>query len=73
VKFRLNRKQSLIFTSIYVLITLGGRFYLEEFLQGYYLISIGIGLYFVLLYWALWKKKFINFDDENTTEESGNA
>ncbi|KAA3612482.1 MAG: hypothetical protein D8M58_20165 [Calditrichaeota bacterium] len=62
---KLNKKQSAIFTAIYVLITLGFRFYIEPLLGGHYLISIGIGLYFILLYWVLLKKRFLNFQNGN--------
>jgi len=58
---RLNKKQSVIFTAIYAFLTLGMRFFLEPYLAGYYLISIGIGLYFILLFWVLLHKKFLNF------------
>lgn len=62
---RLNKKQSVIFTVFYVFVTLIVRFYIEPYLAGHYLISIGIGLYFVLLYWVLLHKKFLNFREEN--------
>ncbi len=61
MKLRLNRTQSIIFTVCYIAITLAIRFILEPFLLGYYLISVGIGLYFILLLWVLWYKKIINF------------
>ena len=65
MRLRLNKKQSVVFTVIYVLITLLLRFYIEPYLAGYYLISIGIGLYFILFYWVLLHKKFLNFREEN--------
>jgi len=63
---RLNKKQSVIFTVIYVALTLILRFFIEPYLAGHYLISIGIGLYFVLLYWLLLNKKFLNFREEKS-------
>ncbi|KAA3619515.1 MAG: hypothetical protein DWQ05_01980 [Calditrichaeota bacterium] len=57
----MNRKQSIIFTVIYLALTLAVRFILEPYLLGYYLISVGIGLYFILILWALWHKKVLNF------------
>lgn len=65
MKIRLNKKQSVIFTVFYVFVTMVVRFLIEPYLVGYYLISIGIGLYFVLLYWVLLHKKFLNFREEN--------
>ena len=67
MKFRLNKKQSVIFTAIYVFVTLALRFYIEDYLLGHYFISIGIGLYFVLLYWILLNRKILNF--RNPEEE----
>lgn len=61
MKYRMNRKQSIIFTVIYLALTLAVRFILEPYLLGYYLISVGIGLYFILILWALWHKKVLNF------------
>lgn len=61
MKFRLNRIQSIIFTVIYLAVTLLLRLFLEPYLMGYYFISIGIGLYFILLLWVLWHKKVLNF------------
>lgn len=61
MKFRMNRTQSIVFTAIYLGITLAIRFVLEPYLLGYYLISVGIGLYFILLLWVLWHKKILNF------------
>lgn len=62
MKIRLNRKQSIIFTAIYGLITLFWRFSIELQLQGRYMLSLAIGLFFVIIYWILWKKKIVNFD-----------
>lgn len=58
---RLNRKYSIIFTMVYFTLTLLGRFYVEPYLAGHYWISIGIGVYFLLVFWVLVKKKFLNF------------
>jgi len=57
----MNRTQSIVFTVCYLAITLAIRFILEPYLLGYYLISVGIGLYFILLIWVLWHKKILNF------------
>ncbi len=67
---RLNKKQSVIFTAIYAFITLSLRFYIEPYLVGHYLISIGIGLYFILLYWVLLHKKFLNFREERESAKA---
>ncbi|MCB9057035.1 MAG: hypothetical protein H6627_00595 [Calditrichae bacterium] len=65
MRLRLNKKQSVVFTVFYVFVTMVLRFLLEPYLAGYYLISIGIGLYFVLLYWVLLHKKILNFREED--------
>ena len=65
MRLRLNKKQSVVFTVFYVFVTMVLRFLLEPYLAGYYLISIGIGLYFVLLYWVLLHKKILNFHEED--------
>lgn len=69
---RLNKKQSVIFTVVFFVVTMLGRFYIEPYLAGQYWISIAIGLYFVLIYWLLIKKKFLNFRDEGDSEETEN-
>jgi hypothetical protein len=38
--------------------------------MGRYWISIGIGLYFVLIYWLLVHKKILNFQDKAETGEA---
>jgi Flp pilus assembly protein TadB len=61
---KLNRNQSIVFTVVYFVITLLLRFMIEPYLMGYYWISIGIGLYFILLYWVLYQKQFLNFKED---------
>ncbi len=70
---RLNRKQSIIFSVFYFVFTLILRFVLEPYLLGYYWISIGIGLYFILLFWLLYHKKFLNFHAEADANEGKTA
>lgn len=69
---RLNKKQSVIFTVVFFVITILGRFYIEPYLGGRYWISIGIGLYFILVFWLLVKKKVLNFRDETEAGETEN-
>jgi len=68
----LNKKQSVVFTVVFFAVTILGRFYIEPYLAGRYWISIGIGLYFVLVFWLLVKKKFLNFRDESEAGETKN-
>ena len=69
MRLRLGKRGSVIFTVVYFVVTLLGRFYIEPYLMGHYWISIFIGLYFVALYWVLIKKKFLNFREESDTAE----
>ncbi len=73
MKIRMNRKQSIVFTAVYGGITLFWRFMIEPQLMGHYAISIGIGLFFVLVYYLLWKNKIVNFDHENHSEKGSGA
>ncbi|HQU71432.1 MAG TPA: hypothetical protein PKV71_04015 [Calditrichia bacterium] len=73
MRLRLNRKKSIVFTVVYILITLLARFMIEPYLMGNMWISIGIGLYFVLVWWVFYHKKILNFDEENPEENPGNA
>ena len=63
MRFRLNRRQSITFTVVYILVTLVIRFAVEPYLMGNWWISIAIGLYFVVVYWALYKKGILRFSE----------
>jgi hypothetical protein len=48
-----------LFIALYVLATLGLRFYLEPQLQGNFLLSVAIGAFALLFLWALIKAKIL--------------
>lgn len=56
---QLNARLSDIFIAIYLLITLGIRFYLEPQLQGNAAVSMVLGGLALLFLWALIKSKFL--------------
>ena len=58
-RFSLGGAASDWFIAIYLTITLGLRFVLEPQLQGYYIISIGLGAFALLFLWALVKSKVL--------------
>ncbi len=58
-RFSLGPKASDWFIAVYLTITLGLRFILEPQLQGYYIISLGLGLFALLFLWALIKSKIL--------------
>lgn len=60
MKLRLNPLASDIFIAIYIVITLLGRFYIEPMLSGNFLVSIFLGLFALVVIWALVKLKFLN-------------
>ena len=60
MKLKLGPMASDIFIAIYIVITLLGRFYIEPFFRGHFLISIFIGLFALLILWVLVKLKFLN-------------
>ncbi len=49
-----------VFICIYLTGTLVLRFALESQIQGYYLISVGLGAFGLLFLWALIKSKILN-------------
>ena len=56
----LSSKTSDIFISIYIVLTLISRTFIEMFLPSNYLLSIFIGLFLLLVLWVLVKIKFLN-------------
>ena len=60
MKSKLSNKASDIFITIYILLTLTGRIYIEPLLKGYFLISLFIGIAALLIIWILVKIKFLN-------------
>ena len=60
MKIQLGRKLSDLFVTLYVMITLLLRFYLEPQLNGHFLASVGIGAFALLFLWALSKSNIIN-------------
>lgn len=58
-RFSLGPAASDWFIAVYLTITLGLRFILEPQLQGYYIISLGLGLFALLFLWALIKSKIL--------------
>lgn len=60
MKLQLGKKTSDFVVVLYVLATLLVRFWLEPYINGHYWVSILIGLYGLLLLWALVKSKFLN-------------
>jgi hypothetical protein len=60
MRLRLSPIASDIFITLFVMGTLFWRFTFESQLQGYFLISLGIGGFFLLILWALVKVKFLN-------------
>ncbi|MEL6660871.1 MAG: hypothetical protein AAFY48_04435 [Bacteroidota bacterium] len=58
-RFSLSPAASDWFIAIYLTITLGLRFFLEPQLQGFYLISLGLGAFALLFLWALIKSKML--------------
>ncbi len=59
MKFGLGPKLSDLFVVFYVMITLFIRFQIEPDLHGNFIISILLGLFFLLFLWALVKSKVI--------------
>lgn len=59
-RFQLGPLASDLFITCYLVATLGLRFWLEDQLLGYYLISIGMGAFGLLFLWALIKSKWLN-------------
>lgn len=60
MKLQLGHIASDIFITIYVLVTLFGRIYIEPYLKGNFLISIFLGIFALLILWVLVKIKFLN-------------
>ncbi len=60
IKLRLNPLLSDLFIAIYLLTTLGIRFYLEPQLQQHPAASIGVGVFALFFLWALVKGGFLN-------------
>ena len=58
-RFSLSPAASDWFITIYLTITLALRFILEPQLQGFYLISLGLGAFALLFLWALIKSKML--------------
>jgi hypothetical protein len=58
---QLGRTGSIIFSAVYIAVTLGARFYFEPQLHGFYIISIGIGIFMLVFLWALYYIRFLNF------------
>ncbi|MEM9920551.1 MAG: hypothetical protein AAF990_20805 [Bacteroidota bacterium] len=59
MKLQLGHIASDIFVTIYVMLTLIGRIYIEPQLAGNFFISIAIGAFLLLFLWALVKSKFL--------------
>ncbi len=57
---QLGSKISNIFVVLYLLATLWLRFVLEPQLQGHILASVGLGLFALLILWALIKSRILN-------------
>jgi len=60
MKSLLGRKTSDWFVTIYVILTLWARWYLEPQLQGNFVISVGLGVLALLFLWALAQSRIIN-------------
>ncbi|MEZ4950142.1 MAG: hypothetical protein R2769_03645 [Saprospiraceae bacterium] len=60
MRLRLSPVASDLFITVFVMATLYWRFTFESDIQGYFLISMGIGAFFLLFLWALVKVKFLN-------------
>lgn len=58
-RFSLGPAASDWFIAIYLTITLALRFILEPQLQGFYLVSLGLGAFALLFLWALIKSKVL--------------
>ncbi len=59
VRFSLGSAASDWFIAVYLTVTLGLRFILEPQLQGFYLLSLGLGAFALLFLWALIKSKIL--------------
>ena len=57
---KLNSKTSDIFISIYIVLTLLSRIFIEMLLPSNYVVSIFIGLFLILILWVFVKIKFLN-------------
>ena len=55
----LGKSMSNVVVVLYVALTLFVRFYFQPQLGGYYMISMGIGLFSLLFLWAIIKSKLI--------------
>jgi len=60
MKFKIGRKASDLLISLYIIITLALRLYLEPQLNGHYFISVAIGAFGLLFLWALVKSGLLN-------------
>ncbi len=68
----MNKVTSRIFVVLYIIATLVWRFLFEAQLVGNALISMGIGVFFLLFLWAMIKSKFLN-PQWSWFEQSGNS
>ncbi|MEM1000988.1 MAG: hypothetical protein AAGN35_28295 [Bacteroidota bacterium] len=62
MKTVLSPRQSAIFTVLYLLGTLLGRFFLEPALGGAAWVSLALGAFCLVFLWALKRVRFLNFD-----------
>ncbi len=60
MKLQLGHIASDIFVTIYIMLTLFGRIYIEPQLSGNVILSMAIGAFLLLFLWALVKSKIIN-------------
>lgn len=60
MKIRLGNKASDIFITIYVIITLASRIYIDSIFNGDFLSSLFLGFLTLFILWGLIKIKFLN-------------
>ncbi len=60
MKYKLGNRTSDILITIYAIITVFGRIYIESLFQITYLSSLFMGLFTLFVLWALIKIKFLN-------------
>ena len=60
MKYKLGNRTSDIVITIYAIITIFGRIYIESLFQINYLSSLFMGLFTLFVLWALIKIKFLN-------------
>lgn len=60
MKLRFGPLFSDVFLVIYILGTLGLRFYIEPQLNGHFLVSVGLGVFSLIFLWALIKARILN-------------